>query len=234
MISLIRRMAHTGPNPGRTRSPALVAALVAGLAVLPTGALAHPHVWVKVQTQVLHDEAGRITGLRHAWTFDEFYSAFATQGMDKDGDGTLSQAELEPLAAENVSSLQEFDYFTFVKADGKVETHDEPRDYRLDHVDGILTLHFTLPMKSALNPVSQKVTFSIYDPTLFVAFDFDKANPVMLASSAPETCQAKFVEAKTAQVKLSEMGEAFYSSLDAASDFASQFAQKVAIVCGAR
>jgi ABC-type uncharacterized transport system substrate-binding protein len=227
-------MAHAGQNSGRARAPAAVAALVAGLALFPAGALAHPHVWVKVQTQVLHDEEGRVTGLRHAWTFDEFYSAFATQGMDKDGDGKLSQAELEPLAAENVSSLQEFDYFTFVKSEGKDETLAQPRDYRLDHVDGILTLHFTLPMKSALDPLSQKVTFSIYDPTFFVAFDFDKTNPVMLASSAPETCQPKFVEAKTAQVKLSEMGEAFYSSLDASSDFASQFAQKVAIVCGAR
>jgi len=232
MTASIGRAAHAGSLARRALSPAIMAFVVAALSLLPGSAAAHPHVWVKVQTQVLHDKAGRITGLRHAWTFDEFYSAFATQGMDKDGDGTLSQGELEPLAAENVSSLQEFDYFTFVKANGNDATHAEPRDYRLDHVDGILTLHFTLPLKTALDPLTQKVTFSIYDPTFFVAFDFDKSNPVMLASTAPKSCHPKFAESKTAQVKLSELGEAFYSSLDATSEFGSQFAKTIAIDCG--
>ena len=210
---------------------ALAALLV--LAVSPVGpAQSHPHVWVKVQSQVLYDDKGRVSGLRHTWTFDEFYSTFAVQGMDTDRDGKFSQAELGPLAAENVSSLQEFDYFTFVKADGKVEERAEPRDYRLDHVDGILTLHFTLPLKTPLDPVGKKVTFAVYDPTYFVAFSFDETNPVMLAANAPRTCQAKFKETKTAQARLSDMGEAFYSSLDADSEYGSQFARTVAINCG--
>ena len=225
MTGSIARGTRTGPR-------AILAALCAFLCLLPGSAVAHPHVWVKVQTQVLHDEKGRITGLRHAWTFDEFYSAFATQGLDKDGDGKMSQSELEPLAAENVSSLEEFDYFTFIKANGKDQPRAEPRDSRLDHVDGILTLHLTVPLKTPLDPLLQKVAFSIYDPTFFVAFDFDKSNPVMLTSTAPSSCQAKFAGSKTTQVKLSELGEAFYSSLDASSEFGSQFAQTVDIVCG--
>ena len=209
-----------------------VLALAVPLAIAPLSpAYAHPHVWVKVQSQVLYDDRGKVSGLRHTWTFDEFYSAFAVQGLDTDGDGTYSKSELEPLAKENVASLEEFDYFTFVKADGKIEDRAKPQDYRLDLVDGILTLHFTLPLKNALDPVGQKVTFSVYDPTYFVAFDFDETNPVMLASNAPRTCQAQFNETKAVEAKLSEMGEAFYSSLDANSEFGSQFARTVSITC---
>src|SRR5262245_10926139 len=35
-------------------------------------ALAHPHVWITAETTVLY-ENGAFTGLRHRWTFDEFY-----------------------------------------------------------------------------------------------------------------------------------------------------------------
>ena len=56
----------------------------------------------------------QITGIRHHWTFDEFYTAMAMQGLDTDGDGVYSKEELEPLAKVNVESLKEFDYFTFV------------------------------------------------------------------------------------------------------------------------
>lgn len=216
------------------RLVAATASAVLAISVPSAPVDAHPHVWVKVQSQVLHDAKGQVTGLRHTWTFDEFYSAFAIQGLDSDGDGKLSQAELEPLAKENVASLEEFDYFTFLKADGKLEERAKPHDYRLDHAAGILTLHFTLPLKRAVDPLAQKVTFSIYDPTHFVAFDFDKDNAVMLASTAPPTCQAKFEETKMAEVKLSDMGESFYSSLDASSEFGAQFAKSVSIACDKR
>ena len=48
-------------------------------------ASAHPHVWVAVKSEVLFGADGKITGIRHAWTFDEMYSAFATQGFGTDG-----------------------------------------------------------------------------------------------------------------------------------------------------
>jgi ABC-type uncharacterized transport system substrate-binding protein len=43
-------------------------------------AQAHPHVWVTMHTELVYTSDGRITGVRHAWTFDDMFSAFATQG----------------------------------------------------------------------------------------------------------------------------------------------------------
>jgi hypothetical protein len=56
----------------------------------------------------------QITGIRQAWTFDEFYTAMAVEGLDTNKDGVYSKEELAPLAKVNVESLKEFDYFTFV------------------------------------------------------------------------------------------------------------------------
>ena len=210
-------------------------ATLLGLAVpllaAPEQPRAHPHVWVTVETKVLYGSGQSIVGFRQKWVFDEFYSAFAAQGLDKNGDGKLSRKELHPLAEENVSSLKDFDYFTFVKASGKAVERLDPRDYHLEHADGILTLHFTLPLKTPLDGRSSRVTFAVYDPTYFVAFSFAKERPVTLAAAAPRGCEARMAGQKTAKADVSKLGEAFFSQLDATSDFGAQFASSVAIHC---
>jgi ABC-type uncharacterized transport system substrate-binding protein len=47
------------------------ASLVVARLLGPTGAAAHPHVWVTVETEVVYDQQQAITGFRHKWTFDE-------------------------------------------------------------------------------------------------------------------------------------------------------------------
>ena len=36
-----------------------------------SAAMAHPHVWVAVQSEVVFGDDGKIIGVRHAWEFDE-------------------------------------------------------------------------------------------------------------------------------------------------------------------
>ena len=40
-------------------------------------AQAHPHVWVTMRTELVYAPDGRITGIRHAWSFDDMFSTFA-------------------------------------------------------------------------------------------------------------------------------------------------------------
>ncbi len=65
---------------------------------------AHPHVWVTVETEVDVGPKKEIIGFKHKWTFDEFYSEFAIQGLDTNNDGVYSEEELKPLAQTNVES----------------------------------------------------------------------------------------------------------------------------------
>ena len=62
---------------------------------------------------------GSITGVRHAWTFDDMFSTYAVQGLESKTKGAYSREELASLAQTNVELLKEFAYFTFAKADGK-------------------------------------------------------------------------------------------------------------------
>src|SRR5450830_1079873 len=126
--------------------------LVALLSLAFAGfAHAHPHVWVTMKTDLVYAPDGTITGVRHAWAFDDMFSVFATQGLESKETGKFTREELSPLAKVNIESLKEYDYFTYATADGKkVEMTDPLPDYWLDFKDSVLTLNFTIPFKTPL------------------------------------------------------------------------------------
>ncbi len=168
---------------------AAMAAAVSCLAILRiTAAHAHPHVWVTVKTELLFDARKQLTGFRHQWTFDEAYSAFAVEGSDANQDGAYDREELKALAEVNISSLKEFDYFTFPRNAGQALARVAPKDYWLEYHDKKLTLFFTLPLAKPL-PISEAkgFSFAIYDPTNYVDFGLAKQNPVKLID-APTGC----------------------------------------------
>jgi ABC-type uncharacterized transport system substrate-binding protein len=112
--------------------PAICAALI-GIA-FATPALAHPHVWVSVETTVVY-EKGTVTGLRQRWTFDEFYSSMAIQGLDANNDGKYDRSELAELAKVNIEGLKDFAYFTFIRLGEQQLAVDAPTDFWMEHAE---------------------------------------------------------------------------------------------------
>jgi ABC-type uncharacterized transport system substrate-binding protein len=193
-------------------------------------ASAHPHVWVVVKSEVLFGADGKITGLRHAWTFDEMYSAFATQGFGTDGKPPTSE-ELQPLAKVNVESLAEFDFFTYAKHGGEKPEFGNPVDYFLDIDAGkIITLHFTLPLK---NPADAKKPFSfqVYDPTYFVSFAFEKGTAAKLTGAPPGCSTSTLDPAPLVATDSSKLSEAFFSNMSPGADFGIKLASRIVVAC---
>ncbi|WP_319532783.1 DUF1007 family protein [uncultured Cohaesibacter sp.] len=152
-------------------------------------AMAHPHVWVSVKSEIVMD-AMSVSAVKHVWTFDEAFSAFAIQGLDEDGDGTYSREELQPLAQVNVESLSEYAFFTDLYEKGAPDSDEaifsEPVDYWLTLDKGVLTLHFTLPVLEAAKAkvdASKEVILDVYDPSFFVDFSFANDSPITLANA---------------------------------------------------
>ncbi|BBE73879.1 DUF1007 family protein [Oharaeibacter diazotrophicus] len=170
------------------------------LAVALTGigtvaAPAHPHVWVDAKSEVVFDKEGRITAIRQVWRFDDAYSAFASQGLDTDGDGKLSVRELKPLADLNVESLKEFGYFTFLMAGGKDRDFGKPTEYWIQDDGGLLTLYFTLPTAEPIPIKGGQAALDVYDPTYYVDFAFVDDGPVTL-DGAPAGCTVDVIRPK--------------------------------------
>lgn len=130
----------------------ILATTLATFIAVPFGTVsAHPHVWVTVKETVVYKD-GAISGLKQSWTFDEYYTEMAIEGLDKNGDGKYDREELKELAQVNIDGLKEFDYFTYAKAGDKDVKFKPPVDYWLEHTDkGALTLHMTSPLEEPVN-----------------------------------------------------------------------------------
>ena len=138
--------------------------LIVALSVGSPSAEAHPHVWITARSEVVYAPDGSMTGVRHAWTFDDMFTTYALQGLATKTKGVYTREELAPLAQTNVESLKEFNFFTFAKADGKKAKFTEPVDYFLEYKDSALTLHFVLPLKAPVTP--KQLALEVFDPVL--------------------------------------------------------------------
>jgi ABC-type uncharacterized transport system substrate-binding protein len=209
-----------------------LAAALAALAMTAAAASAHPHVWVTIKSELVFAPDGSVTGVRHAWTFDDMFSVFATQGLEAKTKGEFTREELAPLAEVNVTSLKEYDYFTYAKANGKkLEFNDPAAGYYLDYdkKETVLTLHFLLPLKQ---PVKAKdLTLEVYDREFFVDFSFDEKDPARLVG-APAQCKLTVgkpqeMNAALAQ-QLSQLGP---NQRDSALTIGAEYANKILVKC---
>jgi ABC-type uncharacterized transport system substrate-binding protein len=191
-------------------------------------ALAHPHVWVTFHSEVLYAADGTMTGVRHAWTFDDMFSAYALQGISHAKKGQYTRDELASLAQTNVDSLKEYDYFTYARADGRKLKFAEPVDYWLEYKDSALTLHFTLPLKAAASAKAMKI--EIYDPSIFVDFEFAKNKPVSL-SGAPQCLLTYDLPHQPTPAEQARLGQLDSVPLDPASTYGEIFANKILVTC---
>lgn len=217
---------------GESRKGGFVAALFA-LAVFcapASPALAHPHVWIDMRTELRFDDEGRVTAVQIAWTFDEFYSAFALEGAPRDG-GQYDPAYLAELAGINLQNLAEWDYFTEITSGGNGIALGTAEDgtSTWDEASGRLSLSFTVPLKEPLAPVeAAPMQLKIYDPSYYISIEYEKTDPVLMTGKVPEGCA---VESETPNVENVWIGLPEKAFTDENSRIGASFATIVTVTC---
>jgi ABC-type uncharacterized transport system substrate-binding protein len=193
-------------------------------------ASAHPHVWVTMTSELVYAPDGSVTGIRHAWRFDDMFSAYALQGIESKKKGVFTREELAPLAEVNVASLKEYDYFNYARIDGKKQkgAFADPTDYWLDYTDSILTLHFMLPLKKPVR--AQNFEIDIFDPEFFIDFGFEEKDPVKLMN-APAQCALSLVRPNDSAFPSTQRFDQSFRVSEANAGQGAQFANKVLVKC---
>lgn len=193
-------------------------------------AQAHPHVWIIAKSELIYAPDGTITGVRHAWTFDDMFSTYALQGLETKTKGVYTREELAALAQTNVESLKEYNFFTFAKAgvtgSQKKERFNDPIDYYLEYKDTALTLHFTLPFKAPFK--ADKLAVEVFDPEFFIDFKLDDKDPVKLVG-APANCKMNYVRPSDGTTPQTLDDKAFLSGDN--SNYGAMFANKITVEC---
>ena len=198
--------------------------------LLAPPALAHPHVWIVVRSEIVYAPDGKVAAIRHAWTFDEGFSSYLSQGLDTNKDGKLSREELAQLAKENVESLTESNYFTVAKSAGKGVEVVAPSEYWMESDGKQLTLRFTLPLKSPAP--GRTVSLDVYDPNYFISFVLADGDEAVKLADAPKGCTISLRRPKAIDPKAKDsMTESFFNSLSASNDYGAQFSGRALAAC---
>jgi ABC-type uncharacterized transport system substrate-binding protein len=202
------------------------------VSVLMTGfAQAHPHVWITAKSELIYAPDGTLTGVRHAWTFDDMFSTYALQGIESKAKGVYTREELAPLAQTNVESLKEYAYFTFAKVgpkgSQKKERFKDPVDYYLDYTNGALTLHFTLPLRVPFK--AETLAIEVFDPSYFIDFKLDEKDPVKLVG-APLGCKLGIERPRDGSAQAQAMNEQTFLDGENAN-FGAMFANRITVDC---
>lgn len=157
--------------------------------LMPSQLMAHPHAWITMNATLQFNDDGKIVGIYEEWRFDTNYSEAAIDGMDANKDGFYDPGELDPLTRENIKALKDYGYFSVVKENNKKVAFGEVTEYGQYFSNKQLTMNFTIPLKKPLDPRGSKFELKIFDPSFYIAMDFQKKNPVGASGAMPKDCK---------------------------------------------
>ena len=138
------------------------------LALLPLPAAAHPHVWIEATLGVeLID--GKVTAFDVTWTFDDLYSELVRLDFDLDGDGQLSQQELDALVGVSAANLMEFSFFTHLRVGAEQRRIIAVKEFYAEVLeDGLVRYRFRVALPEPLDPRTTPIAIGLYDETYYV------------------------------------------------------------------
>lgn len=155
---------------------------------------AHPHVWIDLRSTVVLDDNGRVTAIEEHWTFDEFYTVFATEGMDRLE--ITPQEALKEIARTNLKNLREYDYFTDVRAGGSKVDLGTVETFETGVQEGRMWMRFAVPLATPVDPSAERLSFSVYDPTYYIEILHLKGDVVSFRGSQADGCSGLIVAPK--------------------------------------
>lgn len=193
---------------------------------LTSVAFAHPHVTVDYKATVIISE-GKITAVKHFWTFDPFYTAYVLAGQGDKKDGKPTDEEFKKLAKANVENLDEFGYFTSASLNKVKLAFDKPRDEKMTLDKELLTLEFILPLRSPPLIGKEELKLDISDSTFYVAFQPGSGEFLKVEGLG---CKTDYKPpAKSSTSSLSKLSESFFDNLS--KDFAKDYTTSMVVSC---
>jgi len=210
-------------------STILIAALVS---LAPAAAFAHPHIFVEARLEVVADKDGNIEELRNVWRFDEVFSSSVVMDFDKNTDLKLEPNELAEVGKTVKQSLAEYDYYMNLTINGKNVTVQKPDIIHVDYKDGQLLMFFAVKPAEKM-PLKGRLTFGVYDPSLYTSIDFPTDNELSLVGDGFTTCKHQVVRPDADQVisqNKQSLTDAFFND-PTGTNMSKLFATRLEVTC---
>ncbi len=156
--------------------------IFSSLAILLTSTTlpnAHPHVFVEANMEVVINDKGKFTELRHVWRFDELFSSTLIIDFDTDADGTLDEKEMNEITKTVHESIGEYDFYTALRSGKDVINFYEPEKLSAYMEDGKMIMFFSIEPENPHDFKKAPLRISASDTSYYVAFEFSEENIIL-------------------------------------------------------
>jgi ABC-type uncharacterized transport system substrate-binding protein len=209
---------------------AIITALAA--CALPYAASAHPHIFVESRLEVIGGPDGMVQELRNVWRFDEVFSSSVLLDFDKNTDLKLDESELAELGETMRTSLGDYHYFTTLTVNGATVGVQKPDVIHVTFKDGQILVFFSVKPDKPM-PLKGRLTFGIYDPTMYTAIDFPTDKDLVAEGPAFAKCQHKVIRPDPDEVlsqNSASLTDAFFND-PTGTDMSKMFATRLELTC---
>lgn len=200
--------------------------------LLPGAALAHPHIFAQARLEVVADDKGFISELRNVWRFDDMFSSSVVMDFDKNGNATLDPDELAEVGKTVRTSLGDYGYYTNLSEGGRPVKVTAPEVIHVDYQDGQILMFFAVKPATPM-ALKGKLTFGVYDPTLYTAIDFAADSDMVTIGDGFKACQSAVVRPDPDEVlkqNQASLTEAFFND-PAGTNMSKLFATRLEVTC---
>ena len=166
-----------------------IAGIVA-LAVVPTFAHAHPHVWIGTSVQ-FNMKGGKIVSVTQRWEFDAMFGAMLAGNFDTDKNKKLSTSEVALIRKKAFRELRNYSYFTQLRINGKPHKITEDTAFNAVMKDGRVIYHFTVKLPRPVDTRREKADFRFIDTTFYVDVAIKSEKHIWLAGKGSAACRFK-------------------------------------------
>jgi len=154
------------------------------LFVIPPLTFSHPHIFIVNRLTVVFDDEG-LAGIRVKWIFDEMFSSMISVDYDQNHNGHFEESEIKTIHKEAFSYLVNYDYFCFIKIDGKSFKVKYVRDFSASlNNNKKLIYEFLIPCHVKAIPTFKELTIALYDPSYYTAVFFADNKPLSLKNDS--------------------------------------------------
>lgn len=178
---IARRMHRLSGETIRVISTAGVVGILA--IATPGTANAHPHVFIEANLEVVRNDKGEATEIRHVWRFDEFFSSSLLLDFDANGNGKLDESELQEIAGITRQSIAEYNFYTEVRNGETVGNFYEPEPYIVDQDGSHLLIIMSLELEKPMAMGAEGFKIAVSDPTYYVAVDLQDEGSVLVSGN---------------------------------------------------
>lgn len=134
-------------------------------------ALAHPHIFVDVELEIVFDSEGQPEGVWISWAYDPLFSMLlvSDMGLDPDFTGEISDEERAELDGFDMNWIEGYHGDTHATQDGEPLALSEPVEWESDYRDGQLKSRHLRLLPDPPDPLREWV-LAVYDPTYYTSY----------------------------------------------------------------